>query len=464
MPFVQHQSINDEEYRKLYNSHTTIAVPSACDQCNKEEVPGGGLCKFISESAIPLLWLQGSPSNADGVYDDQQLDAWKGVGLTLKTQYNHKQMCAWYKKSMEQWPQIRSIQKLFPWSATAKSPKEMPWVLQQLERLLRLNGERAADLYAACMTTTPSGRRRQRTSATGAALQQNVTYESMLLEQHLPPHIQAWRIPTNQIPHLSFELEPDSKSKIPGLHDNNFVQDWATWYTWRKLERESPVALRMDVVLTVYHLLTKVLGVVDTAQAATKTRRKLTVHYVGTEKELNIIPLFSELALLLPNTDIEMPFLAPLAKEKYPRSLAVKSTVFEYTAPPPLGASTLRVKIYPSSDSYGLKSVGSGGTKPDALIAENAGLFAYMTWQIVYSHAARAGIPWGVTEYQMSEALQYQAHMWQWRDLAVMGCRMTLNLPGGNADELAKTELEEEKVVGGLRHPGRVSISSCAPG
>jgi hypothetical protein len=113
----------------------------------------------------------------------------------------------------------------------------------------------------------------------------------MLLEPGLPLHTHSWRIPSAQIHHLSFD-EPESKSRIPTLHDNNFVQDWATWYTWRKLERDSPVALRMDMVLTVYHLLTKVLGVVDTAQAATKARRKLTIHYVGAEKELNIIPLY----------------------------------------------------------------------------------------------------------------------------------------------------------------------------
>ncbi|KAJ6492602.1 hypothetical protein DFH09DRAFT_885557, partial [Mycena vulgaris] len=153
----------------------------------------------------------------------------------------------------------------------------------------------------------------------------------------------------------------------------------------RKLERESPAAPWTWYLPS--SIFTKVLGVVDTAQAASKSRRKLTIHFVGTEKELNIIPLFSELALLIPNTDILMIFfgqackkLCDITKERYPRSVAAKGTVFEYTAPPLLGANTLGVEIDGRHDLYNNSFADAGGDDPDALISENAGLFAYMTW------------------------------------------------------------------------------------
>ncbi|KAJ7688992.1 hypothetical protein B0H17DRAFT_1202605 [Mycena rosella] len=261
----------------------------------------------------------------------------------------------------------------------------------------------------------------------------------MLLQPELPSHIESWKLPDAHIPRLSFE-DSTSESRIPTLHDDHFVQDWATWYEWRKLERESPVALRMDVVLTVYHLLTKVLGVVSTSQHAAKSRRKLNIHFVGAEKELNIIPLFSELALLIPNTDIVMTFFGPACKRLrdiaaakiYAGSLATKSTVFSYTAPSVLGGSTLNIKIS-GLNRYGLEATDD---RPDALISENAGLFAYTTWQLVYHFAAKSGIPWGITEYSMMEALEYEGHMWQ--HLAIQGLEMTFQSGGCSREEFER--------------------------
>ncbi|KAF9070549.1 hypothetical protein BDP27DRAFT_589347 [Rhodocollybia butyracea] len=329
------------------------------------------------------------------------MDDWKGVGLRERVvgENPHKRTCKWYKISMKQWPDITAIQKLFP----CEAPESGYW------------REPISD--------TGSGHDK------GTKLSElYLCHGLMFLQAVLPSHIESWRLPVAQIPRLSFN-EPDSKFQIPVIHDNNFVQDWPTWYEWRKLERESPVALRMDMVLTVYHLLTKVLGVVDTSQSATKSRRKLTIHYAGAEKELNVIPLFSELALLIPNTDIVMVFfgqackkLCEIAKtEKYEGCLARKEIVYHYTAPVYLGGSTFQAKLFGSEDLYSPEHA-----KPDALISENAGLFAYTTWQIAYSLAAKDGIPWGITEYMMNEVLEYEEHMVQWRDLAIYSSQYCL--------------------------------------
>ncbi|KAJ7139958.1 hypothetical protein C8R43DRAFT_1131702 [Mycena crocata] len=172
----------------------------------------------------------------------------------------------------------------------------------------------------------------------------------------------------------------------------------------------------MDIVLTVYHLPTKVL--VDTSPEASKTRRNLEIHLIGAEKELNVIPLFSELAPLIPNTDIVMTFVGQACKKlcdiakKYPGAAAAKSTVLIIIAPVFLGAGTLCVKINEKEDLYPTEH---GSQRPDTLISENTGLFHYRTWQLVYGLAARngPGIPWGITEYLMQEVVQYEGHMWQ---------------------------------------------------
>ncbi|KAF7328841.1 hypothetical protein MVEN_02513500 [Mycena venus] len=293
------------------------------------------------------------------------------------------------QRAIKQWPEVNAIQQLFPWSTNVKSPRERPYIRNQIELLLGLKGESATKGY-------------WREPAVDTAIHDSdepfrvlspayICHGSMFLRQVLPSHAEAWTLPSAHIPHLAFET-PELKSRMPALHDNGFVHDWATYYAWRKLDRESPVALRMDMPLTVYYLLTKVLRVVDTSQGAAKSRRTLKIHYIGAEKELNVIPF--ELALLIPNTEISMTFfgqackkLCDIAVERYPGSLATKRTVFEYIAPAPLGGSTLRVNISGQADLYESEVIDND--RPDALIAENAGLFAYMTWQIVYHCAAR---------------------------------------------------------------------------
>lgn len=91
-----------------------------------------------------------------------------------------------------------------------------------------------------------------------------------------------------QIPTLFFADERDAPSRPePGE-----VKDWETWYKWRGLPLSSPVALLMDRVLSVYHILVNVLRVVDVKQVGGSSPTVITVHYLGGEVELNFIPLY----------------------------------------------------------------------------------------------------------------------------------------------------------------------------
>ncbi|KAJ7433734.1 hypothetical protein FB451DRAFT_1380210 [Mycena latifolia] len=391
-------SFSKQEYLKLYRGDKVIIIPYQCHKCK------------INESGSQKLSFCSSCKAVAYCSTKCQLEDWKGIGLQKIVGLNpHKRECPWFKRSMEQWPQ--------------------PWIPNQVEILLGLAGDGAANGYWREPAFCGNSDIHDNGDSERASSRVYICHGSMLLQKELPSHIDAWTLPAMHIPLLSFD-DAASKARLPALHDDRFVKDWATWYEWRKLERASPVALRMDMVLTVYHLLTKVLHVVDTSQSATTSRRRLVIHFIGAEKELNIIPLFSELALLIPkipNTDILMSFFGPackrlrdIAASRYRGSLATRSTVFEYAAPTVLGGSTLKVKIS-GEDRYAMPT----DERPDALISENAGLFAYVTWQIVYSAAACNGIPWGITEYHMTEAIEYEEHMVQWRDLAILGCRMT---------------------------------------
>ncbi|KAJ7640392.1 hypothetical protein DFH06DRAFT_1477908 [Mycena polygramma] len=444
-----------DHYLKVYNSEELAMVSPHCHKCEKGE---GKLLRCSSCKAVEYCSAK------------CQKEDWTGFGQQKIIGNNpHKRTCPWYKRSMELWPQIDAIQKLFPWSANVKSYRDKPWIPNQIELLLGLKGDEARH-----------GFWREPPFASGihdeeipmrAMGKSYICHGSMLLQPALPSHFEAWTLPSEQIPHLVFE-DPDARSRMPAIHDNNFVQDWATYYAWRKLGRESPVALRMDMVLTVYHLLTKVLGVVDTAKDATNVRRALNIHFVGAEKELNIIPLFGELALLIPNTDIKMTFfgqackrLCDIAAKDYPGSVATKSTVFEYAAPASLGGSRLHVKIGGEADLYGLSAL----ERPDALISENAGLFAYMTWQIVYKRAATAGIPWGVTEYHMNEVVEYEEHMVQWRDLAMMGVELEARKFGKPAKEVREAMENASRVqakgagLNPFMRPGLMEENTLAP-
>ncbi|KAJ6524408.1 hypothetical protein DFH09DRAFT_1329468 [Mycena vulgaris] len=430
------------EYKKVYYGEKPFTVPGECHRCKKEGHKVIWIKDTMGRKLIVIarqLSVCSSCKAVEYCSTKCQLDDWKGVGTLPRVagSNSHKRECPWYKESMGQWPQVRAIQALFPWSADLKSPRERPWILNQVELLLGLKGDGAVNGYwqepAAASGIHDSN------NPYRVASPAYICHGSMLLRAALPVHTGAWTLPTAHIPLLELD-DADAESRIPALHDSGAVRDWATWYEWRKLPRESPVALRMDVVLTVYHLLTAVLGVVATSPAATTSRRTLVVHFVGAEKELNIVPLFSELALLIPNSEIILTFFGPacktlcdIAAQKYPAALATKSTVFEYTAPAALGGSTLRVKI-DGRENYGLKGTDD---MPDSL-AENAGLFAYMTWQIVYNYAARKAIPWGITEYHMDEALEYEGHMVQWRDLALHGCEISVQRGMISREELGR--------------------------
>jgi hypothetical protein len=109
---------------------------------------------------------------------------------------------------------------------------------------------------------------------------------------------------------------------------------------------------------------------------------------------------FSELALLLPQHDLALHLFGPSVQRLHnaaaPRGLP--APVFAYAAPHALGGGTLALYLRGAARMW---TRADAREAPDALLACNAGLAVYAAWV----DAARARIPFAVTEYTEADAL-----------------------------------------------------------
>jgi len=99
-----------------------------------------------------------------------------------------------------------------------------------------------------------------------------------------------------------------------------------SYYKWRGLPLKSLAILLLHWPLSIYRLL-YLLGFVP-SENDRGGRRKLNIHCLGIEAELNALPVFGELALLLPNTDVDIVMFGrcpyDIACQAKPRALAAQ--------------------------------------------------------------------------------------------------------------------------------------------
>ncbi|KAJ7289740.1 hypothetical protein C8J57DRAFT_434217 [Mycena rebaudengoi] len=259
---------------------------------------------------------------------------------------------------------------------------------------------------------------------------------AMMLVEEWPSDVEGWKLQDEAfIPHIFFtgEFPPPARPR-PGQ-----VKDWKSWYDWRGLSFDSPAAVLMDHVLTVYYLLTETLKVVN-LQHPLGEKQVVDVHYLGAETELNYLPLFSELALLLPNTHINLTVFSPAthdllghAKQRYPRSIAARDgPVWEYTAPRLTGGGSIAITLYhapprplnvplqlrPFTGVWERSVMMLAPKDPDALVALNAGILSYSTWYEAVSCATMANIPFACTDYAQQSAQMCADHIPEWLNAA----------------------------------------------
>lgn len=221
----------------------------------------------------------------------------------------------------------------------------------------------------------------------------------MLLHQSFPDEKIAWHnISDDQIPWYDFT----SRLAPPRLVAGKILTSWKEWYQWRGLSVDSPVALVMHHVMSCYFMLTNTLGHKPLAPSA--PRYRLAVHLVGAEIELNVIPTFAELALLLPGYDITLTLFGPAvhrltshAATTGTASLAANATdgpIFTYKTPD----STLSISLHAAGPLWRDQATKTGPW-PDVVLALNASLSRYATdWQYPVIECISVGIPFVHTE------------------------------------------------------------------
>jgi hypothetical protein len=185
-------------------------------------------------------------------------------------------------------------------------------------------------------------------------------------------------------------LEEDSRAG-PVVH-----KDWLGFYRARGLPLSSPIATLLSFPLTIYHILTQQAatgGAGPPAAALGTAERPFRIHYLGPEKELFLLPLFTrELALLLPDAHLVIEMIGPLACD-LPHQTASHD-----------GARGGRVSVNAHRGAYHLLALdepslfANGG--PDVAIALNAGLAAPgYNWSPSLQMMQRKGTPFYFTDY-----------------------------------------------------------------
>jgi hypothetical protein len=172
------------------------------------------------------------------------------------------------QQSLEKWPDMQAMAKQFPW---ARQQVDGTFQFDVLRAYLDIIGTGAEFGW---WTEQPCCK--DKSSYVWGFL--------LLRDRHLQERA-GWKLPDNQIPWLDFAL---SGSSPPG-EPPSFDHTWAGYYQWRGLPIHSPAVLLLHWPLTVYKLLHS-LGLVPTHPPT--ERRRLTIHLLGIEKELDFLPVF----------------------------------------------------------------------------------------------------------------------------------------------------------------------------
>ena len=127
---------------------------------------------------------------------------------------------------------------------------------------------------------------------------------------------------------------------------------------------------------------------------------------------------FGELALLLPNTDIDIiafgQYPYDRARAAKPSSLAAQEYVYEYRAPEQCGSGSIRIQLYKTSPIWDPLDILARKMVPDVLIALNAGMSTYETWAPVFLTSRALSIPFAVTEFTRLSLAEDHYHFPSW--------------------------------------------------
>ncbi|XP_024520915.1 zinc finger MYND domain-containing protein 15 isoform X2 [Selaginella moellendorffii] len=193
----------------------------------------------------------------------------------------------------------------------------------------------------------------------------------------------SWHLPSNACPCKG----PRNAPAAP-------LESWKQYYEWRDLPLHSPAAILLHSPLTLYYAIN---------QATFDPREKLTIHYLGPERELEQLEVFTELLALLPGTQIHIDFVGPavpssshgstLELSSYPKCLDASCECkleTNHTITPTVSVSLWKGLYHDVHHQI---------SRADFVVAFNAGIAAYITWRPTIELLLTMEVPVFVTDF-----------------------------------------------------------------
>lgn len=234
---------------------------------------------------------------------------------------------------------------------------------------------------------------------------------------------------TNKLPSIAKGLISLKDGEIPN-YDNpklwnvESITSWADYCRCRNISSSSIAPLLLTNVLTVFQILFHELKIHK--RPPRNKRNKYLVYILGAENELNSLPLWKELAFLLPeNTVVELRFVSPAVKhlmdkaaKHFPKSHIMTCGEYVVDKSAPGGRrvcisleqrEALFHKVHPRDDD----DLECQIICADAAIGLNAGIASYVDeWPDTIMRLFAWQIPFGFSEYS-AYSLRYA------RDLSI---------------------------------------------
>lgn len=201
----------------------------------------------------------------------------------------------------------------------------------------------------------------------------------MLFQSHLPSLKEGWK-------ELKKDEFPSGPPNEPPPEEG--IRSWEEYMRYRTLSTDSIAPILLTNVLTIYQMIRHEL------KLTSDKNKKIDVYLLGPEVELNHIPIFGELAYLLPHIDLTLKLVGPAveglcreARQNHPNSIIVRNdnTVLDVRHPNQEGR--VRMQLVPDVEYY--HEIPQARKRADAVLGLNVGLDAYASWMYTLANLFR---------------------------------------------------------------------------
>ena len=167
------------------------------------------------------------------------------------------------------------------------------------------------------------------------------------------------------------------------------VEDWKSYYELRSLPPSSPVALLLHFPLTLFYGIQRFAKVQLTV--ARMLNKRVAIHVVGVEKELNFLDMFDEVFALFVSSGVSLDLAFIVRPDMMPPKCG--NVVIDKGE-----GNTIRVVAGSYNDSLS-PDFDCGSGKPDIVFGMNAGLYAYDSWRHCVDYVLESGVLGIFTDY-----------------------------------------------------------------